>query len=134
MRRKRNMTPWPLATPEETQWYTMERTRTNAGAALLQAQQALEQAGRPINPISAVMYDVDAILPRIEVRIEQVRIDPYGEATGIVWTRVDSGEWISEGGYLLSRKVGAPKVVGSMPPDDDEPLPDDFDLEENYRG
>jgi hypothetical protein len=131
MNRTRNTTAWPLATDDQAQWYTIEKMRTNAGAALLEAE-ALP-AGISHHAVRAVMHAVDAILPRIEIRIDQIRIDPYGEATGIVWTRVDGGDWINEGGYLLSRKSGAPATLAEQPPPDYEPLPEDWDPEENYR-
>ena len=87
-RRTRDMTPWPLATPEQAAQYTIERVRTNAGHALAVHGVPLEESVR-----------------RVEVRIEEVRVDDTGEATGIVHTRVDGGAWMNEGGYLLSKRM-----------------------------
>lgn len=71
----------------------IERTRTNAGEALFNqihngrnSQEALEEVVR-----------------RLEVRVENVREGEFGDnPAGEVWTRLDGGEWVNEGFYILS--------------------------------
>jgi hypothetical protein len=99
MRRQRDLTPWPLATPEQARQYTVEYSRTTAGSALF-------EAGVPLAALPA----------RLEIRLESIRVDPVGEATGIVWTRLDGGPWIREGGYLLSKRFRTEPPTGPSGP------------------
>lgn len=88
-RRKRNMTQSPLATPEQAARFTIERSRTTAGDRLYRECQ-----------------DFDELARRLEVKIDPVHYRADDDtATGIVWTRLDNGPWINEGGYLLSKKI-----------------------------
>jgi len=88
-RRKREMTPSPLATPEQATRFGIEKVRTAAGTRLFDESR-----------------DWAALARRLEVKIDAVRYRVEDDtATGIVWTRLDGGAWVNEGGFLLSRKM-----------------------------
>ena len=85
--RKRDLHPYPLASEEDAKRFSIATTRTTAGYAVWQATE-----------------NFDVVHRRVDVRIESVRVDPYGVATGIVLTRLDGGPWVNEGAYILDKK------------------------------